>query len=295
VSAGEAEVRSPEYFTGTLSGSTREVDVTVRSKVGSADVLVMFECRDRAGPQDVRWIEEIAGKRREIGAHLAVAVTGSGGFTAGARTMANSLGIELRTVEAVTVEDVVGWCSLTHIDVRLHRTIEPDLKVDFFDNTPPLADQSSYMDSEEDLQLPLDTPFFIPLDPVSSQPANEARWLTGKELHAFGMHAMFEQEDRPDFSEWTHVSMTMSTPETPTVAVRTKQGLFPVARVTVTAQARIEKTRVPVSVHEVTDHNGETTQVVQAMVEYEGRESTVSFVHTGEGVAVMIEDREPDA
>ena len=78
-SAGEADVQSPEFFTGRNSESRREVDVTVRSKVGSTSVLVMFECRDRAGTEDVRWIDEIAGKRDDIGADVAVAVTSGGG------------------------------------------------------------------------------------------------------------------------------------------------------------------------------------------------------------------------
>src|SRR3954451_1062694 len=60
---GKAEVRSPEFFTGRRSQIKREVDVTVRSKVGNTSVLVMFECRARAKTNDVRWIDEIAGKR----------------------------------------------------------------------------------------------------------------------------------------------------------------------------------------------------------------------------------------
>lgn len=41
---GRAEVKSPEFFMGKNSQSKREVDVTVRSKVGNTPVLVMFEC-----------------------------------------------------------------------------------------------------------------------------------------------------------------------------------------------------------------------------------------------------------
>ena len=59
---------------------------------------------------DVTWIEQLGLKRDDIGANVAVAVSGSG-FSAGAKTMAGRLGIELRTVESITVEDVVGWAS----------------------------------------------------------------------------------------------------------------------------------------------------------------------------------------
>src|SRR5690242_19195938 len=68
------EIRSPEHFTGRLSGIRREVDVTVRGKVGSLPVLAMIECRKRGTPSDVTWIEQIATKRDDIGAHRAVAV-----------------------------------------------------------------------------------------------------------------------------------------------------------------------------------------------------------------------------
>ena len=40
-------ITSPDQIWGVESETIREVDVTVRCRVGSADVLVAFECRDR--------------------------------------------------------------------------------------------------------------------------------------------------------------------------------------------------------------------------------------------------------
>jgi hypothetical protein len=68
------EIRSPDFIMGRDSGTSREVDVSWRSQVGSVSVLVIIECRDRAKPQDVTWIEQLASKREDVGADKAVAV-----------------------------------------------------------------------------------------------------------------------------------------------------------------------------------------------------------------------------
>ncbi len=138
-SAGEAEVRSPEYFTGRNSQSRREVDVTVRSKVGSTTVLVMFECRDRAKSEDASWIDQVAGKRGDIGADVAVAVSARGGFTRGARNAAARHGIYLRTVDSITLEDVVSWCRLNHLAVRKVHVEDHDLELHYFKDNRPSA------------------------------------------------------------------------------------------------------------------------------------------------------------
>lgn len=93
-----AEVRSPDLLPGRLSGTAREVDVSLRGKVGSIEMLIIIECRDRSARQDVRWIEELSTKREDVGAHMAIAVSRSG-FTPAAQSMAQAKGIELRTFE----------------------------------------------------------------------------------------------------------------------------------------------------------------------------------------------------
>ncbi len=293
-SAGEAEVKSPDFIKGTLSGSQREVDVTVRSKVGSASVLVMFECRDRAGTKDVRWIEEIASKRQDVGANVAVAVAARGGFSSGARSMARSLGIELRTVNAITVEDVVGWARLRHLEVLMHRIRGQDLHLQYFADTPPIEGASS-ADSDGNVRIDLDAPVLTLWDANNQPPPEDPEWVSGKQVHDMAKELMFEQGSALDFSEWRQVSVTMSTQDTPVVAVRTQAGPFPLAGVSATAEVCVEKTQVPVSVHAVTNEEGETTQVLQAVAEYDGQEHTVSFVHTKDGTSVLMDTQDVDS
>src|SRR4051812_15043527 len=103
LSAVPVEVRSPDYIRGSKSKSMREIDVSLRATVGSATILVVVECRDREGRQDVNWIEQIVGKRDDVGANQAVAVARDG-FTSGATNYAEQNGVLLRTIEEVDLE-----------------------------------------------------------------------------------------------------------------------------------------------------------------------------------------------
>ena len=78
-------ITSPDKIVGKLSNQEREVDVSLRARVGSAQILVIIECRDRQGAQDVRWIEELATKREDVGADKAIAVSPTG-FSEAARS-----------------------------------------------------------------------------------------------------------------------------------------------------------------------------------------------------------------
>jgi hypothetical protein len=87
----------------------REVDVSLRAEIGLSKLLIIIECRDRgAGPEDVRWIEELATKRRDVHADKAIAVA-SGGFTEGARNTADHEGILLRELRQIDVPEISTW------------------------------------------------------------------------------------------------------------------------------------------------------------------------------------------
>jgi hypothetical protein len=117
------EIRSPDFIMGRNSGTSREVDVSLRSQVGSVSVLVIIECRDRSKPQDVTWIEQLASKQEAVGADNAVAVS-AGGFSAGARNLARSKGVDLRSLEELGPDLVYDWLTAQTLD---HRTRHVDL------------------------------------------------------------------------------------------------------------------------------------------------------------------------
>ena len=110
------KVKSPDYIRGRISKSLREIDISLRSHIGSSEILVIIECRDRKGTEDVTWIEQLASKRKDVGAHKAVAVS-STGFSSGAINMAKAEDIELRTLEEVNPNEILLWFGFKELTV----------------------------------------------------------------------------------------------------------------------------------------------------------------------------------
>jgi hypothetical protein len=110
-------IKSPEYIVGRNTGTRREVDVSLRTKIGSSEMLVIIECRDRQVRQDARWIEQVASKLEDVRANKAVAVC-PGGFTEGARKLAEAKQIDLRMIANVTGPEVFGWLGLNTVKYR---------------------------------------------------------------------------------------------------------------------------------------------------------------------------------
>lgn len=103
--AGTLTVQSPEIIHNRHTGDPVEVDVTLRGRIGSTDVLVALECRDRSKPQDVNWIRELATKKDDIGASVMVAVSRSG-FTKGATNLAATHGVVLKILSRLSEDEI---------------------------------------------------------------------------------------------------------------------------------------------------------------------------------------------
>jgi hypothetical protein len=91
-----------------VTGRLREVDASIRYRVGSSEILITVECRARNRPADSRWVEELASKRAQVGAARTIAVAKSG-FTESARRAAVHYSIDLRTLSEVDAADIDGW------------------------------------------------------------------------------------------------------------------------------------------------------------------------------------------
>lgn len=114
-------IRSPDYVIGR-SGQRREVDVSIRGTLGSAEVFVAVECRDRSQVQGVGWIDEVRGKHDDIGASKTIVVCSSS-FSEPAIQTAETYGISLRTLDEISEPEILTWIhpSLTHVDVTYRR------------------------------------------------------------------------------------------------------------------------------------------------------------------------------
>jgi hypothetical protein len=155
-SAHGIKVTSPDRIRCKVTGRLREVDASVRTKVGTSDVLVTIECRKRLSKQDVTWIEQLATKRSNIGASRTIAVSASG-FSDEAKAVADHHGIDLRLLSEVSAEEINKLlkidfllfthrrCTLVRIAFRkfkwLDWTISELSKFDFI--LPPETDPNS--------------------------------------------------------------------------------------------------------------------------------------------------------
>lgn len=102
------EIKSPDYIPDRFTARKREVDISLRGKIGTHELLIIIETRDRNETEDVRWIEQIITKRDDIRANKAIAVS-SFGFSDGAIAKAQANSIELRTLEEINSETIKSW------------------------------------------------------------------------------------------------------------------------------------------------------------------------------------------
>jgi len=107
------QIKSPDFIKDNVTGKLREVDISIRGCVGSHDILVVIECRDRKTKQGVEWIEQISEKTRDIGANKVIAVS-SVGFTASAINKAKVKNIDLYTFKEVKPDNVINLVEITH-------------------------------------------------------------------------------------------------------------------------------------------------------------------------------------
>jgi len=104
------DIQSPEIFYDEDGHLIGEVDITLRSKVGTASTFLGIECRDRPsdGPQGRDWIREILGKKQDLKIDKMIAISSSG-FTNGAESLAIESRIDLITVTGLETLDVSEW------------------------------------------------------------------------------------------------------------------------------------------------------------------------------------------
>jgi hypothetical protein len=172
----EAEITTPDWLPDRHTGELREVDVALRTRVGSTDVLIIAECRDRSRPQDVRWIEEIASKAVSVGASRAIAVSSSG-FTAPAKAKASILGVEVRELRELTSATVAEAFQIGGVTV--FRTEVELLAVGTFYTPPDPSSTQIAFDEIRGRQL------FVPL---FQQPTNGHRCSLARLVEAGLVH-----------------------------------------------------------------------------------------------------------
>jgi hypothetical protein len=122
----------------------RQIDVIIRKN----EKLTIVECRIHKKPQDVKWIEELIGRRLSLNADAVIAVSASG-FTKGAIKKANKYGVILRDFRTLTEREISTWSHHTKVWLTFLKYWKVTLTI-FFDRTTEDEIDVNYI--KEDLQ-----------------------------------------------------------------------------------------------------------------------------------------------
>ncbi|OGN91314.1 MAG: hypothetical protein A2Z75_07860 [Chloroflexi bacterium RBG_13_50_10] len=213
-----AVVKSPDWIPDKVTGELREVDASIRYKIGTCPVLVTIECRDRGCTEDVRWIEQLSEKQRSIGAAIMVAAS-SKGFSVPAAKKAAALGIQIRTLTDASPDDFIQWLRFQNVQLSVTEWSLDGLALQLYD-APPDAELSQQVQDLFRKQGPL-APIFI-------------RNWDGKRLHIRNIliewnkrNGSFYPENVPD--DGTKVQRTLHQPmERNCLHVETTRGKYDV-------------------------------------------------------------------
>jgi hypothetical protein len=127
-----AKVASSDHVPDFVAGGTRQVDATIRYRVGSSDLLIAIECRDRSAKPDVRWIEEIASKKADCRIDRMIAVS-SKGFTKKAQKKATAHGISARVIKEIALSEIQEWMGSLSLKQALTNFLHRRITFHFYD------------------------------------------------------------------------------------------------------------------------------------------------------------------
>jgi len=99
-----------------VEGAKRQVDVVIHG----IDTTTFVECRKHSAKQDVKWVEELIGRKDSLRPDLMIGVSASG-FSQTAIKKAAAKGILLRDVEDISPSEIKSWVNRVQLEVRYAR------------------------------------------------------------------------------------------------------------------------------------------------------------------------------
>lgn len=94
----------------------RQIDVLVKK----GEETCIIECRLHKEKQNVKWIEELIGRRISFQANTIIAVSSSG-FTTGAIKKANRYGVILKEMKSLSDKEIQSWSRTIDISAQYYR------------------------------------------------------------------------------------------------------------------------------------------------------------------------------
>jgi hypothetical protein len=129
LSSANSEVTHNDLIHGQESKTDRQIDISIRSKVGTYSILVAVECKDYKNPVDVTEVEAFISKIRDVRAHKGVMISARG-FTEAARNRADHNDIDLRRL--IDTESV-DWGANIAVPCLLQRTYMASCTIEVHD------------------------------------------------------------------------------------------------------------------------------------------------------------------
>jgi hypothetical protein len=113
----------------------RQIDVTIRRD----GKLTLIECRLSRRRQDVKWIEELIGRRQSMGADEMIGVA-SAGFTTGAKKKAARFGVRLRHLKQLSDKEITSWGHQVALRLYYYQYSEAVVALGFAEHSIPHLD-----------------------------------------------------------------------------------------------------------------------------------------------------------
>jgi len=251
-----ASVKHDDHVKDLRTGQTRQVDASIRYKLGSTPILITIECRERGSAEDVTWIEQLISKAQSIGAQKTIAVS-SVGFSTPAQTLAAGSNVELRIVSNVTDSDIFGWLSFTHMDAVEYNydvsQMRPDLKPDGQEGCPAMLPEDEKRWNEDRVDAPI--LFYKPTNRWTG-PGHVLRQLSNKGTLYEGI---------PRDGEW-HIRRMSIPAEADSLFINTTEGLKELVAVHLEIALRITHTRVPIEAYAYKSPSGGIVEAVESRI-----------------------------
>lgn len=122
-----AAVRWNEAVLGK-SGTRRQLDVTVRGRIGTTDLFVVVECKDYSRPVGIELVEAFVAKLEDVAANKGVMVARTG-FTRDALARAERAGISPAVLRPARDEDWDRYLRSLLIKIQSRVIVHNDLSV----------------------------------------------------------------------------------------------------------------------------------------------------------------------
>jgi hypothetical protein len=113
----------------------RQIDITIRRD----GKLILIECRLSQRRQNVKWVEELIGRRQSLGANEMIGVAFAG-FTAGAQKKAARFGVGLRDWKQLSDEEITNWGRRVALTLYYYQHSEAVISLGFAERGIPNLD-----------------------------------------------------------------------------------------------------------------------------------------------------------